>query len=131
MEKTSIQSGISIPLRCPNNAWTNYLNHACNWALTEEIIFSEPFSSPPTITVYASSLWTDYTPCLLKTKGPSGDYESGMAMDAQLAFAEKVTNFKFSLRGGSSPVDSNSMCPNSVNYYWVPNKIHWIAVGLK
>ena len=124
-------SGTMIPSGCPDNAWTSFPERSCLWALEEKITFDKAFSKPPTISVHAVSLWTDFTPCILKFKGPSGYYESGQAMDAQLAFASDVTSTGFNLRGGSSPTNDNKGCRAHVNNYWIPNVLKWVATGLK
>lgn len=93
--------------------------------------FSEEFSEPPLVQVTTVSLWTDYTPACSKALGPSGYYEQGIAMDAQLSFGESVTTKGFILRAGSSPIGIGCGGNLSITNNWIPNVVRWVATGKK
>lgn len=123
--------GTEIPSDCPGSSWTNSTQYACSWPLQVYIAFPKPFKFPPTVLVTSLSLWTDLTPCTIRFMGPSGYYEGGSAMDAQIAFAASVTTAGFWLRAGSSLENGVCSGDTSTTFYWTPNVISWSATGVK
>lgn len=130
-ESTQQFGGLAIPAGCPEDAWTNYAQRACKWPLQVFISFPKKFKYPPTVLITIQSLWTDLTPCENRHIGPSGFYEKGTAMDAQVAFPSAVTTTGFWLRAGSSLVDSACANDYTVVWAWVPNVVNWSATGIK
>ena len=130
-ELTQQFGGVAIPDECPSGAWTNSTQHACKWPLQVFIAFSKPFKQPPTVLVSTISLWTDLTPCEQRFLGPSGYYEGGDSMDAQVAFPADVTTTGFWLRAGSSLANIACGGDTATTFYWTANVVGWSATGVK
>ncbi len=113
-----VLSGKEDVTDCENPTTHNPINRAdntCPYATFKDILFSKPFTSPPSVSVSINSV------C-------SGRLASctGGATDSVYSSAEKITETGFRLRCSGSPV-SGSTCAQ--DGYSCPGVCSWVAVG--